>query len=471
MEHTFIGLDVGTQGARAILADAHGRVLASFSEPFALSAASREEQSPEQWWEACERLLSQILQQPEAASLRAIGVTSTSGTVIPVDEAGTPLHPAIMYSDGRQAETGQRCKALAQKYHPQGYTAFNTTSGLPKMVWFAEQFPEKARRIHKFIHAADFITGKLTGNFNVTDFTNVLKSGYDVANERWPEYIWGHLPIRREWLQEVIPSGTPVGSVTAHIARMPANVLVTAGMTDGCASQIASGAVTPGAWNTTIGTTLVVKGVTEKPVPDPLGRLYNHRHPQGFWMPGGASNTGADWISKHFPGNLDALNEAAAAMVPTGKLYWPLEQPGERFPFVAPQAKAFETPGLEGAEKFAAGMEGVAYIEKMAYELIEQLSGETVKAVYTAGGASNSHVWLRIRACVLGVPVHKMQEVSGAAGAAILAASQTHYGSISEAAAAMTHIDKTMLPEPGLQGAYAEGYRSFREKLKEKGYA
>lgn len=471
MEHTFIGLDVGTQGARAILTDERGHVLAAFSEPFALSAASREEQSPGMWWAACERLITQILRQPAARLLHAIGVTSTSGTAIPVNASGTPLHPAIMYSDGRQEEAGNRCRALAEQYHPNGYTAFNTSSGLPKMVWFAENFPEKARQVYKFIHAADFITGKLTGNFNVTDFTNVLKSGYDVANERWPEYIWGHLPVRREWLQDVVPSGAPVGTVTAAISGMPANVIVTAGMTDGCASQIASGAVTPGAWNTTIGTTLVVKGVTEKPVHDPLGRLYNHRHPQGFWMPGGASNTGADWISKHFPGNLDALNESASALVPTGKLYWPLEQRGERFPFTAPQAQAFEAQGLEGAEKFAAGMEGVAYIEKMAYDLIEQLSGETVKAVYTAGGASNSALWLRIRASVLGVPVHKMQEVSGAAGAAILAASQTYYGSIGEAAAAMAHIEKTMLPEPVLQGAYAEGYRRFREKLKEKGYA
>ncbi len=259
MEHTFIGLDIGTQGVRAILTDADGGVLASHSETFPLSAASREEQQPQAWWTACERLLAQLALHPAAANLRAIGVTSTSGTVIPIDANGSPLHAAIMYSDARQSAEGLRCKTLAEQYHPEGYTAFNTTSGLPKMVWFAEQFPEKARQIYKFIHAADFITGKLTGNFGVTDFTNVLKSGYDVANERWPEYIWNQLPVRRDWLQDVVPSGAPVGELSVRIPGLPANVLVTAGMTDGCASQIASGAVTPGAWNTTIGTTLVIK--------------------------------------------------------------------------------------------------------------------------------------------------------------------------------------------------------------------
>src|SRR3546814_8669540 len=86
-------------------------------------------------------------------------------------------------------------------------------------------------------------------------------------------------------------------------------------MTDGCASQVASGAVSPGTWNTTIGTTLVVKGVTRQSLNDPEGRFYSHRHPDGYWMPGGASNTGADWVQE-FSGkqDLDLLDTAASSI-------------------------------------------------------------------------------------------------------------------------------------------------------------
>src|SRR5690606_39859763 len=80
---------------------------------------------------------------------------------------------------------------------------------------------------------------------------------------------------------------------------------------DGCASQVASGAVNIGDWNTTIGTTLVIKGVTNEEIKDPEGRLYSHRHPEGFWMPGGASNTGADWVSADFSNDLESLNQQA----------------------------------------------------------------------------------------------------------------------------------------------------------------
>ncbi|SIN73352.1 FGGY-family carbohydrate kinase [Chitinophaga niabensis] len=470
---SFIGIDIGTQGARVVLMDAAGNLLGSEEEQFPLSAGSREEQSPAEWWDACLRSLQLLLADKDKSNIKAIAVTSTSGTVIPVDKQYAPLHNAIMYSDGRQTAEGALCKEKAMQYQPQGYTAFNTTSGLPKMLWFINNHPEKAAQLHKFIHAADFITGKLSGNYDVTDFTNVLKSGYDVAAQRWPEYIWETLPIREEWLQDVVPSGTPVGRLNKDLQQtlgLSDNVMVVAGMTDGCASQIASGAVNPGDWNTTIGTTLVVKGVTTSEIRDPEGRLYCHRHPEGFWMPGGASNTGADWVSKNFSGNLDALNEAAAKLIPTGHLIYPLLQQGERFPFVAPQAKGFETAGLPDAARFAASMEGVAYIERYAYEVIEQLSGEKVKAVFTAGGASNSETWLTIRSNVLNLPIYKMKYVTGASGAAILAASKTHFSSIMAAAAAMTQTEKQVNPDAALARAYERSYQAFISILKEKGY-
>jgi sugar (pentulose or hexulose) kinase len=215
---------------------------------------------------------------------------------------------------------------------------------------------------------------------------------------------------------------------------------------------------------------MVIKGVTRNEVPDPLGRVYSHRHPAGFWMPGGASNTGADWVSTEFGDELDVLNRAAATLIPTGLMAYPLRQEGERFPFLAPQARGFEDKGLSKALRYTANMEGVAYIERYAYELIEQLSGEKVKAVFTAGGASNSDTWLTIRTNVLNRPIYKMQHVSGAMGAAILAASTAHFNSIIDAVKQMVRIDKTVEPVGYLVLAYERGYQEFVAILQNKGY-
>ncbi|HMI63417.1 MAG TPA: FGGY-family carbohydrate kinase, partial [Puia sp.] len=193
-------------------------------------------------------------------------------------------------------------------------------------------------------------------------------------------------------------------------------------------------------------------------------------HPAGYWMPGGASNTGADWVTGEFGDELDSLNRAAAALIPTGLIAYPLRQEGERFPFMAPQARGFEPVGLSKALRYTANMEGVAYIERYAYELIEQLSGEKVKAIFTAGGASNSDAWLTIRSNVLNRPIYKMQHVSGAMGAAILAASTSWFDSVIEAVKRMVKVDKTVEPGGHLAAVYEQGYREFVSALRNKGY-
>ena len=490
MNAYFLGIDIGTQGARVALIDTTGAIIGSAGEVFGLDARSREEQSPGHWWTACILSIRGLLQheQVKAATpyIKAITVTSTSGTVIPVDDNYRPLHDALMYSDKRSAVQALACTEAALKYHNKGYTAFNSSSGLAKMVWFVETYPEKAARIHRWLHAADYITGRLCGAWGITDFTNAFKSGYDISDYCWPAWLHQHLPLKRQWLPEVQPSGDVIGTLLPELAAefgLPASIAVTTGITDGCASQIASGAINPGQWNTTIGTTMVIKGVTRKEVTDPLGRIYNHRHPAGFWMPGGASNTGADWITTEFSEDLDALNHAAAALIPTGIIAYPLRQEGERFPFLAPQARGFEPADLAAgasdisgsdaaarALRYTASMEGVAYIERYAYELIEQLSGEKVDAVFTAGGASNSDAWLTIRANVLARPIHKMKHVSGAMGAAIVAASTTHFTSVIEAVKNMVAIGKTTEPTVRLVAAYEQGYREFIAVLQQKGY-
>ncbi len=472
MKKYFFGIDIGTQGARVILVDQDGEVVASKVRKFMLDTGFRETQSPDLWWENCCQLMVEILADLpsdfDRNSILAAAVTSTSGTVIPLDADNNPIHPAIMYSDTRSAGQGERIKELASKYVPNGYTGFNASSGISKMLWYIETYPDRVEKIALWVHASDFIVGKLSGNYATTDYTNVLKSGYDLEDLDWPTYIFDEVGLRKEWMQKVVPSGTVIGQLNQELAKewgLPP-IAIVVGITDGCASQMASGAVSPGDWNTTIGTTLVIKGVTLSQVIDPLGRLYSHRHPEGYWMPGGASNTGADWISLDFNEDLDELNKEAEKMIPTGKLAWPLKQTGERYPIMAPQATAIVPETSSRSESYAANLEGVAFIECLAYEMVAELSGESLNAVYTAGGGSNSDIWLKIRASVLNVPIYKCKEASGALGAAIMAASQTYFNSLTIAAKRMTAVDKTVLPDKELAAAYSIQYGLFKEKLK-----
>jgi sugar (pentulose or hexulose) kinase len=457
-----------------------GELRASCSVSFSLEGM-REEQSPRVWWQdlvyCLRKVVSDLAKLDIKPDIAAISVTSTSGTMIALDEQYEPLGPAWMYSDPRSHVEAEYCKSVAKKIGSTGYsyTSFNASSGLPKILWFVNQYPEKVKQTKLWVHAADYIIGKLSGVWGVTDYTNCLKTGYDLVRESWPVYISEQLGVPSRWLPKVVAPGTVLGKITpeaAELTGLPGNVHITTGMTDGCASQIASGAIRPGDWNTTIGTTMVVKGVTIRPIDDPLDRVYNHKHPQGYWMPGGASNTGGDWVSRDYTeADLDALNRSAEALIPTPWISYPLMRQGERFPFLSEIARGFEPQGLTPVQRFASRMEGVAYLERLSYEMIQSLSGEKVTRLYTAGGASKSITWLNIRSSVMGMPIFKMKHTEGAAGAAVLAASQTLFSGVEEAGSAMIVPELTVEPASAvLCEQYEERYRLFVSQLTDKGY-
>ena len=120
---------------------------------------------------------------------------------------------------------------------------------------------------------------------------------------------------------------------------------VHAGMTDGCAAQIASGALAPGSWSSALGTTLVLKGATEDLLRDPNGAVYCHRSPDGGWLPGGASSTGAGVLRSGSP-RADLPRRSPRPRRSSGRpddITYPLAGAGERFPFVAGDAHGFTT--------------------------------------------------------------------------------------------------------------------------------
>ena len=71
--------------------------------------------------------------------------------------------------------------------------------------------------------------------------------------------------------------GTVLGELSAESAAMtglPVGLPVVAGATDGVAAAVAAGIRQPGDYNTTLGTTLVFKGISARPTIDPQGLIY-----------------------------------------------------------------------------------------------------------------------------------------------------------------------------------------------------
>ncbi len=479
-----MGIDVGTQGVRVLVVDEQGRPQASANLVLTPSPTTLPpgwaEQSADSWWAAvkiCIRKTITALKEKgyQTGDVVALAIDSTSGTILPVDAYGEPLRPALMYNDNRSASILQKVREVGADLEDKLGYAFKSSFALPKIVSLHVNEPTIFEQTARFIHAADYIVGCLTGNFSVSDHSNALKTGFDLIDYKWPDFIERKLNIPLDRLPHILSPGEPIEHVSALAAcetGLSENTQVVAGMTDGSASQIASGAVSIGAWNSTLGTTLVLKGISQYLLKDPLGRFYSHLHPQGMWMPGGASNTGAEWITKEYPGQDPAdLVAQATHYLPTELIAYPLERRGERFPFVAPEAESFfEGVSDNPFEHFAAKMEGVAFLERMAYDMLESLGAEVGDTIYVTGGGARSDVWLQVRASVMGRQMIRPAIGEAAMGAALLAASKTLFRNLGEASQQMISIETRIEPQPLWQEIYEERYQQFCQACQRRGY-
>lgn len=480
-----LGIDVGTQGARVVACDPQGIVQAQADEPFDLKATSAlpprwAEQEPERWWAAVAACLRRIVTtlrqqgyQPEA--IQALAVTSTSGTILPVDKNGQALRPAMMYNDSRAQTEAEEVQAAGRELAAALGYRFNASYALAKILWLRRHEPQLFETAHRFIHAADFIVGRLTGEYGVTNFSDALKTGYDLLHENWPEFIKDNLGIPFHQLPAVVRPGTVIAQtspVCQQATGLPAGLPVLAGMTDGCTSQISTGVVAPGDWNSTLGTTLVIKGVTKQLLLDPQGRIYSHRHPDGYWLPGGASNTGGEAIALRFPQEKWAdFNAQALELAPTHVIIYPLTRLGERFPFARATAEGFVLGEPENESvNYAAHLEGVGYVERLAYEVLADIGAPVSDTIYSAGGATHSRAWSQIRADILGRTLARPEVTGGAMGAAIIAAAGRWYEGLIPAAKAMVRLVEQIEPRPDRHSAYESRYQQFKEACKTRGY-
>ena len=75
---------------------------------------------------------------------------------------------------------------------------------------------------------------------------------------------------------------------------MSGSCLLVSGATDSNAAFYASGAGRVGEWVDHDRDHSCSQGLSKNRLFDRLGRIYCHRHPDGSWLPGGASNAGGE---------------------------------------------------------------------------------------------------------------------------------------------------------------------------------
>lgn len=457
MPPVFLGIDLGTSGMWVVALSEQGEVVAKSERQW-----DPPETNPGRWLRTLKALLGQLTAQlGEQYSIAALSACSTSGTILPVDGRGMPLEQAWLYSDPRgQAQAKQ--------------LGIPASWGLSRWLWWAEAYPDQYRDSY-LAHPADFLLSQLGGRRQVTDHTHALKSGFDLEAYTWPQEWLARQGLNPKHFPEVVPPGTVLGTVRADWGLGP-EVLIAAGITDGCAGQLAAGAIRLGQVSTSLGTTLIFKANSPDPIQTPS--IYSHLHPDSaphrcrermVWWPGAASFCGGGVLPHYFPdGNLQMLDQQAQAYLPTGLVSYPLCQPGERFPIVDPRFAGFLPEAEEGSPRFyAALLEGVAMVERLGLETLaaQGIPVPEQSPIFTTGGGSKSPLWLRLRASILARPLAVVKHPEPAVGAAILAASAYWCCSVQQAADRLVQVERYVQPDPEWVKSYAEIYSVFHSRL------
>ena len=428
----YLGLDFGTSGVRAAVIDDQRREVAAarVSLPAPDLLDGRPAQDPNLWWHSLENCLDRLSiclagTKRNLSEVAAVSVDGTSGTLLLADSRLQPVTSALMYNSSRFRDEARAIDSVA----PRNSIARGQSSALARLLYL--QSLPAAKEAAFALHQADWIAARLTGKGGTSDENNALKTGYDLATGNWPEDLLEKLKVRMELLPDVLPAGQVIGTVQKSVCDQfgfGRGTLVTAGTTDSIAAFIASGASRVGEGVTSVGTTLVIKLLSDVPVSDARLGVYSHRIFE-TWLAGGASNAGGGALLKEF--SLDRMAELSDQIDPeteSGLHYYPLPERGERFPVADPDLDPVLTPRPKSDALFLQGLfEGLANIERSGYDALGALGAPDVTNVISVGGGAGNRTLMRIRERILGCAV-SAASADAAIGSAVIALKASRSG-------------------------------------------
>jgi len=487
-----IGCDLGSQGVKVVLLSAQGGLEGEASVgygidyPYPTWAEQRAELWTEAIGEAVRKLLSQTGIPPER--ITAIGLDAQVDGVVPIDEGGKPLRPAIIWMDRRAVA---QCTAFAKSCDPQKVfqvTGLNLDAShvAPKIRWLADNEPGLYRKAAHFLLAGSYAAYYLSGELAV-DYSNASSTLLmDMRTRTWSPEMMAGFEISPESLAPIYPAPTDIGRLRPQVAEklgLKAATRVILGSGDEHAACLGAGVVRSGLVCDIAGTAEPVCAVSAEPFIDPSGLVETHCHADpDVWLlenPGFISGANYRWFRDQFGSQevklaaeqgrdpYELLNQAAAS-VPAGSeglIMLPCLMGA-----MTPTWNALARGTFMGftlahrREHFCrAVLEASAYaVRDITDEMMKM--GLALEEIRIVGGGARSPLWRQIKADVTGLPVSITQTVETTSlGAGILAlAGSGTVQSLGEAVQAAVQVVETRQPQRDVQAKYEEYYQLYR---------
>jgi xylulokinase len=187
----FVGIDCSTTGSKAVVVDLAGRTVAAGSSPLVSSSPRPgwHEQDARTWWPATDAAVQQALAQvPDRSRVVALCLTHQRETFVAVDADNVPLHPALLWLDGRAVEEIAEL-GTAEVERLCGKPA-DITPALYKLAWVRRHRPEWLAGGHRVVDTHAFLVHELTGGWDTSVSSADPLALLDVGTRDWsPELL------------------------------------------------------------------------------------------------------------------------------------------------------------------------------------------------------------------------------------------------------------------------------------------
>jgi xylulokinase len=473
MASLVLGLDVGTTGTKAVLADPRNGVVAQASAPSALSSPypGWAEAQPAQWWSNVCALVPQILGAVgvTAADVAAVSTTGMVPAVIPVDGSGNPLRQAILQNDTRAKDEVRELAAALPGLDFVALTgsALTQQSVAPSLLWLARHEPEVWANTKMVLGSYDWLAVALGARPHV-ERNWALESGlYALDDGSFLQSLLEAAGISRDVLPTAVNPGTVIGEVSAAAANqtgLRAGTAIVVGGADHVLSAYAAGLASPGDWLVKLGGAGDILAVTDQVLVDQ--RLYLDAHPRhGLWLPNGCMATSGSLIRwfQSVAGDvaIPDLEREASAATPAELICLPYFL-GEKSPLHDPDLRGAFLGlhlGHTRGDMYRAILEAIAYGFRRHAEIFAERGIRLREIARVSNGGSRSRVWKQILADALGVVLEPVVDHPGAAlGAALAAAVGGGLLADWTAAGDFITLGDPVEPDSSLMERYAEAY-------------
>jgi xylulokinase len=490
-EPVILACDIGTSRCKVSLFDARGRQVAESEEGYAVrfGPGNTAEQNPTDWWRAFARTTEALSERGLISTHNGacVVVTGQMSACLPVDRAGEPLRPAMIWADQRaSAESAliERSIGRDRLYRVTGNPPSETYPA-PKILWLRKHEPEVFARTASFLQPKDYLVFRLTGRM-VTDHSDASCTGlFDLERRVWSDAILAELTLRADLFPDVVPSTHVVGTVTraaAQLSGLPEGLPVVIGGGDGPTAAVGAGAAAVGSGYINLGTSAWLSFCRETPLFDDRQRTFNYCHlvPGRYALTGAMQSAGAsyDWCRRLLAGGDNATQPGSGDTPPApgdlperippgcdGLTFLPYLL-GERTPYWDPQAAgAFVglRPFHGRAHLLRAVLESIGLHLRLIHDVfLEQ--GVSADHLAVIGGGANNDLLPQMLSDMLQKPLTTRHLTTGATsfGAAICGAVGIGILKSFDDLGEWAPPARTLNPDLGREPVYRAAYRRFR---------